>query len=179
MRCLLNLLVPGVFLGGYITVSAQGPVYRLGRSPSQQEIQAADISIGPAGKELPPGSGTAKEGAKIYAQKCTVCHGRTGAEGPNSRLSGPNPDMKLWPVATTIWDYINRDMPWGQERTLKADEVYALTALMLYWSGIIQEDTVIDAKSLPKIPMPNLNRYLPARPEWKPGVPRLPYGIYP
>lgn len=162
-----------------VPLPAQGTTYHLGRTPSQKEIQAEDISIGPDGKELPPGSGTAQQGAKIYALKCALCHGKTGAEGPASQLSGPDPEMKSWPVATTIWDYINRDMPWGREKTLKPDEVYALTALMLYWSGIVQENTVLDAKTLPKIQMPRRNRYVPPKPEWKPGVPRPPYGIYP
>jgi len=76
-----------------------------------------------------------------------------------------------YPVATTIWDYINRSMPMYQEGTLKPDEVYALTAFLLFRNGIIQETDIINAKSLPKIQMPNRDGFVPARPEWKKPVP--------
>ena len=66
-----------------------------------------------------------------------------------------------WPFATTIWDFINRTMPWRQEGTLTADEVYAVTAFILFKNGIIQESDVMDAQSLPKVPMPNRNGFLP------------------
>jgi hypothetical protein len=68
-----------------------------------------------------------------------------------------------WPFATTIWDYIHRAMPQNQEGTLRADEVYALTAFLLYRNGIIQESDVMDAKSLPKVQMPNRNGFIPPR----------------
>ena len=176
MRCFLDLLVPLMVLASCVAALAQTPVYNLGRTPSDEEIRAMDITISPSGKGLPPGSGTAKEGAKIYAQQCAYCHGPTGAEGrtlpgapnlwPYSSARGRVPPSLLgvkgatlhgiWqsPVATTIWDYINRAMPPRTELSLSADEVYALTALLLHWNGIIQESDVIDAKSLPKIQMP-------------------------
>src|SRR3990172_5225637 len=84
MRCYLNLLVLGMALLPLcgIAARAQTPTYQRGRTPSAEEIRAWDISIGPEGKELPAGSGTAQQGAAIYAAKCAVCHGPTGAEGP-------------------------------------------------------------------------------------------------
>jgi cytochrome c len=76
------------------------------------------------------------------------------------------------PFATTIWDYINRGMPLGKEGTLTPNEVYALTAFLLYKSDVIKEDEVMDAQSLPKVKMPNHDGFgLP--PEWKHGTPRL------
>ncbi len=76
------------------------------------------------------------------------------------------------PFATTIWDYIHRGMPLGKEGSLKPDEVYSLTAFLLYKNGVIKEDEVMNARSLPKVKMPNRNGFaLP--PEWKPGTPRL------
>jgi S-disulfanyl-L-cysteine oxidoreductase SoxD len=188
MRCFLNLLVPVVALAvnaGCVAALAQTPTYNLGSKPSEEEIRAWDIAIGPAGKELPPGSGTAKEGAKVYAQKCAACHGPTGAEGErppkgrrqappltggNGTLNTPRPVRTIgsfWPFATTIWDYIYRTMPWNQEESLSANEVYALTAFLLYRNGIIQESDVIDAKSLPKIQMPNRNGFVPPQVVWK------------
>ena len=78
------------------------------------------------------------------------------------------------PFATVMWDYINRGMPLGKEGTLKPDEVYALTAFLLFKNGVIHEDDVMDAQSLPKVAMPNHQGFaLPAQ-EWKHGMPRLP-----
>jgi cytochrome c len=158
---------------------AQTPAYNLGRAPTEEEIKIWDIAIGPAGRELPPGRGTAKEGATIYAQKCAVCHGATGNEqqqfGP--RLIGGKV-ASYWPFATTIWDYINRAMPRNQEGSLKPDEVYALTAFLLFKGGIIQEAETMDANSLPKVDMPHRSAFVPAEPVWKSGAKR-PFGYYP
>ena len=77
------------------------------------------------------------------------------------------------PYATVMWDYINRGMPLGKEQTLKPDEVYALTAFLLFKNGVIKEDDVMDAQSLPKVVMPNAKGFsLPPEP-WQHGAPRL------
>ena len=170
---------------------AQSPTYGLGKTPTPEEIRAWDIAISPAGQELPPGSGSAKEGAPLYAQKCASCHGATGSGGRAPQLiksenTTPAPGKEPpclspcirganvmgihSPYATTIWDYINRGMPFGKEGTLKPDEVYALTAFLLYKNGVIPEDQVVDAQSLPQIKMPNRDGYV--LPEWKHGTPR-------
>ena len=95
----------------------------------------------------------------------------------------PGPDVDPWaaarilpyrsPYATTVWDYINRGMPLNREGTLTADEVYALTAFLLYKNDVIAEDTVLDAQSLPQVKMPNRDGFAPL-PDWQPGMPRLP-----
>jgi S-disulfanyl-L-cysteine oxidoreductase SoxD len=167
---------------------AQSPKYGLGRTPTPAEIRAWDISIGPEGQGLPQGSGSAKEGARIFAEKCAACHGATGSGGPAPMLIkpetppkkplpclspciGPGSVMALHsPYATTIWDYIHRAMPFGQEGTLKPDEVYALTAFLLYKNGVIKEDDVLNQQTLPQVKMPNRNGY--AIPDWKPDTPR-------
>ena len=196
-----NLLAPGMVLilpVACVAALAQTSTHNLGRTPSAEEIRAWDISIGPEGKELPPGKGTAKEGAQLYAQKCAICHGPTGAEslpaaaglwpypafigrrpvrplvGGKGTLASPNPLRTIgsfWPVATPLWDYINRAMPPKGEGTLRADEVYALTAFLLFRNDIIQETDVMDAQSLPKVQMPNRNGFVPPRPEWNPREP--------
>jgi len=119
---------------------AQGPTYGIGRTPTAEEIRARDISIGPTGEELPPGKGSAKEGAIAYRAKgCAGCHGATGIEGSAPNLKSKDAaNPNLWargrilplrsPFATTVWDYINRGMPLNREGTLNPDEVYALTA---------------------------------------------------
>jgi cytochrome c len=76
------------------------------------------------------------------------------------------------PYAPTVWDYINRGMPLNREGTLTVDEVYALTALLLYWNGIIAEDAVMDQRTLPAVQMPNRENWAPL-PDWQPGTPRL------
>ena len=97
-----------------------------------------------------PGRGTAEEGELVYPQKaCGVCHGRTG-----------------------VWDFINRGMPLNAEGTLTADEVYALTAYLLYLNDLIAQDDVIDAQSLPNVQMPNRDGFAPL-PDWQPGQPRV------
>ena len=177
MRYSLNLLVPGMVLAvsvACVAARAQAPTYNVGRTPSEEEIQAWDTAISLSGKELPPGSGVAKEGAEIYAKKCVACHGPTleGTKlgpplvGGQGTLNSPRPVRTVgsyWPFATTLWDYINRAMPHEQGGSLSADEVYALTAFVLYRNEIIQESDVLDAKSLPKIPMPNRNGFIPPR----------------
>ena len=180
----LRILPLHMLLGG--TALAQSPTYGVGRTPTAEEIRAWDISISPTGEELPPGRGTAEEGALVYQRKaCAACHGATGTDGIAPRLvkREAGPDADPWdlgrilpiraPYATVVWDYINRAMPLNAEGTLTADEVYALTAYLLYLNDLISEDKVLDAQSLPKIEMPNRDAFAPI-PDWKPGRSRLP-----
>jgi cytochrome c len=188
-RLLLLMLILGA------SASAQSPTYHLGRAPTAEEIRAWDIAISPTGKELPPGHGTAKEGAELFVSKgCVACHGRNGEGGkaptlivakgaPTTPGRMPGMDMGIQapglmavsaPFATTMWDYIHRAMPLGREGSLAPDEVYALTAFLLFRNDVIKsEDEVIDAQSLPKIKMPNAGGYT-EHPEWKHATPRLP-----
>ena len=179
----LSVLPLVMLLGG--SALAQSPTYGVGRTPTAEEIRAWDISISPTGEELPPGRGTVEEGALVYRRKgCAGCHGRTGTGGRADRLvkRDAGPDADPWnlgrilpiraPYATVVWDYINRGMPLNREGTLTADEVYALTAYLLYLNDVIPEDKVLDAKSLPQVEMPNRNAFAPL-PDWKPGRPRL------
>jgi len=174
--CFCKLLLPLMALAASMAALAQGPTYNVGRSPTKEEIRAWDISIGPDGKELPPGSGTAKQGAAIYAKKCAACHGPTGegsqlaphllgGKGTLTTLQPVRTIGSYWPFATTIWDYINRAMPQGQGGSLSANEVYALTAFVLFRNSIVGESDVIDSKSLPKVQMPNRNGFIPPKVE--------------
>src|SRR5207237_6451650 len=86
-----KLLLAVMILGMFQVGSAQSPTYRVGRTPTAEEIRAWDISISPDGKELPPGSGSAKEGAELYAQKCAACHGKSGYEGRAPQLIKADP----------------------------------------------------------------------------------------
>ena len=84
----------------------------------------------------------------------------------------------LVPYATTVWDFINRAMPQSKPGSLTSDEVYAVTAYVLYRNDVIKDTDVLDATSLPKIRMPNRDNFLPAQPEWNPKAKR-PFGYYP
>jgi cytochrome c len=77
------------------------------------------------------------------------------------------------PYATAVWDFVNRGMPLDQPESLTPDQVYALTALLLYWNGIVGEDEVMDQATLPAVHMPNRDNWAPL-PDWQPGQPRLP-----
>ena len=164
---------------------AQSPTYGVGRTPTAEEIRRMDISIGPTGEELPPGRGTAKEGAQVFEQKgCIACHGPAGLGGMAPELqSKKDPKLPIWererilplraPFATTVWDFINRGMPVGQEGTLKPDEVYSLVAYLLFLNKVIPEDQVLDKESLPKVKMPIGNDFANVHEHWQPNTPRL------
>jgi S-disulfanyl-L-cysteine oxidoreductase SoxD len=182
MRCSLNLLVSVMVLAAPAATLAQSSKFGVGTPLSQEEIRGFDFMIGPQGKELPPGHGTAKEGAAVFAKRCEVCHGQNGERGvlrrlvlgsPGKPFRGPFKDAEkdsvaYYPYATIAWDYINRAMPVPQPGSLTHDEVYAVVAFLLYRNGIIQETDVMDAKSLPKVEMPNRNGFVPAVPVYPP-----------
>ena len=159
-----------IVLGVCATALAQGPTYRFGTAPSQDEIKARDTAISPAGRELPPGRGGVKEGATVYAQKCLACHGPDGTGTKLHRGLIPLGNSKpvkipgsLVPYATTVWDFINRAMPSTKPGSLTPDEVYAVTAYVLFLNDVIEESTVLDAKTLPEVKMPNRDNFLAVR----------------
>ncbi len=118
-------------------------------------------------KNCRPGSGTVKEGATVYAQKCQACHGANGTGTKLHRGLIPLGNAKpvkiqgsLVPYATTVWDFINRAMPTTKPGSLTPDEVYAVTAYVLFLNEVIEENDVLDATTLPKIKMPNRDNFL-------------------
>ena len=160
-------LVLMIILAAATEGSAQLPTYGVGRTPSANEIHAQDISVGPSGKELPPGRGSAKDGAAIFEKRCAHCHGVNGlSDGQFPPLAGPKAKLVSYPFATTLWDFINSAMPrrvpdvGTREGTLTADEVYALTSFILFRNGIIKETDVLDATTLPKVKMPKRDPHL-------------------
>jgi S-disulfanyl-L-cysteine oxidoreductase SoxD len=183
MRCSLKLLVPVIILAAPAVALAQSqPRLNVGTPLSQDEIKSFDFMIGPEGKELPPGHGTPQEGAAIFAKRCQVCHGQNGQGGVVRRLvlgSPGNPHrgmikesekstLSYYPYPTIVWDYINRAMPASNPGSLTPDEVYSLVAFLFYQNGIIQESDVLDAKTLPKVEMPNRDGFVPAVPVYPP-----------
>lgn len=146
------------------------PLFGLGRTATAEEIAKWDIIIGPDGKGLPPGGGTAAEGKVIYQTRCVECHGATGKEGPFDVLVGGRGTLtskpqktigSYWPYATTLWDYVNRAMPFDTPGSLSHDQVYATVAYLLFINGIVGEHDRLDAKTLPQVNMPNRNGFFP------------------
>ena len=171
MRCLLKLFATAMIVAVPAAGLAQSSAYKVGTPLRQEEIKKFDFMIGPQGKELPPGNGTAKEGAQLYMQKaCVGCHGVGGSGGLAPILvSKQSADVPVWkkerilplraPNATIVWDFINRGMPLGLEGTLKPDEVYSLTAYLLFLNKVIPEEQVLDKQSLPQVRMPIGDEY--------------------
>jgi mono/diheme cytochrome c family protein len=171
-----EFLLPVMALLVCSAAMAQSPTYKLGRTPTQAELREWDQVVGSDGNELPPGSGTAAQGAAIYAVKCAFCHGQNGEGvypfkalvGGRGTLNTPTPKETVgsyWPYATTLWDFINRAMPRYAERSLTPDQVYAVTAFVLYKNDIVKENDVLDRKTLLEVQMPNRNGFYPVPPQ--------------
>ena len=152
------------FAAVFATASlAEGP--DLGETLSVDEIPFYATYAMPDGRGLPNGSGTAAEGAEIYAAQCTNCHGETGTEGPVMPPVWPNelwPKSvgKHWPYATTLFDYIRRAMPLDAPKSLTNDQAYALAAFILERNGIIDGGTAMTAETLPAVEMPNRDNFI-------------------
>ena len=160
-------------LGLACTLGAGGAVAQtpgLGKPISEADIAAWNIDVLPDGTGLPAGSGTAKQGAPIYAQKCALCHGENGVNPAPGILPLVGPSkfdridtMKTVPYykyATTLFDVMRRAMPYSMPKTLTSEELYALSAYVLWLNKIIGENDVMDARSLPQVKMPNRDNFV-------------------
>ena len=143
----------------------------LGTPVTEADVAAWDISIMPDGTGLPPGRGTPAQGALLYAQKCSACHGDNGVKpvaagagplvgGTIDRIEAVKTIGNFYGYATTVFDFIRRAMPFNEPRTLSNDEVYAVTAYLLAQNKIIGENDAMDAQSLPKVKMPNRDNFI-------------------
>jgi cytochrome c len=161
-------IVVALALGAGSALAADQP--GLGKPVNEADLALWDISVGPDGKGLPPGSGTPSQGAAIFAQKCESCHGKDGQGGTNATLiNAPGKSDRTMatyvPNATTIFDFTRRAMPWPQPKSLSNDEVYALTAFILAGNKIIGENDAMNAETLPKVQMPNRNGFVSRYPD--------------
>jgi len=146
----------------------------LGKPIDAATLADLDFTVLPDGDGLPSGSGTALAGRKVYAQYCQACHGENGAGGVNDTLAGGQGTLRsaapqktvgsYWPYATTVFDYIRRAMPLPSPGVLTNDEIYAVTAYILYLNDIIPEDAAMTATSLPAVRMPNRDGFIRAWP---------------
>jgi S-disulfanyl-L-cysteine oxidoreductase SoxD len=157
-----------------VGISRAGEPYGIGRPATPQEIAGWDIDVSPSGAGLPPGRGDVREGEAIFADKCAACHGARGEGKPMDALVGgvgtlreKKPDKTVgsyWPYATTLFDYVRRAMPLNAPQSLTPDQVYAVSAYVLFLNGIAAQDTMLDQDNLAKINMPNRNGFVSAYP---------------
>lgn len=168
-----KLLATGATLSCLIlgaTLNTQAQTVRLGTAITESQLSDFDLVAGPDGSGLPEGSGTAAQGKAIYEGKCAACHGLEG-EGTirNTQLVGG--DMKsegnpvrtvgsYWPHASTVFDFIRRAMPADAPKSLSNEEVYKVTAYVLFLNGIIAEDTVLNKETLTAVNMPNKDGFI-------------------
>jgi S-disulfanyl-L-cysteine oxidoreductase SoxD len=153
-----------------IPLAAQSPAFGVGRPPAADELRDLRTAIAPDGSGLPEGSGTVAAGRDVFAAQCARCHGprAQGDIGPSlvggqGTLATARPVKTVgsfWPYATTLWDYINRAMPFDKPGLLKPSDIYAVAAYILNLNGIIKDSDVMDAKTLPRVKMPNRDGFV-------------------
>jgi len=180
--CFLLLLMMAT--SSIVAAEAKTLSLALGEPLSQSEIRSYSITIFPDGTNLPKGQGSVQQGASLYEAQCMMCHGESGIEGPAARLAGSDGWFSLsdplrvlrikkypillisvgglWPYATSIYDYIRRAMPHYAPKSLSNDEVYALTAYILYLNEIIDDDVVLNDQRILELSMPAKARSISA-----------------
>ena len=159
-----------LMLAGAVPLAAQSPTFGVGRPATSEEIRDLGAAIAPDGGGLPEGSGTVAAGRDVFAAQCARCHGPKGDGDVGPALVGGQGTLQTarplktvgsyWPYATTLWDFVNRAMPFDRPGLLKPPEVYAAVAYILNLNGIIGDADVMDAKSLPKVRMPNRDGFV-------------------
>ena len=153
-----------------LPLAAQSPTFGVGRPATTEEIRDLGVAIAPDGSGLPEGSGTVAAGRDVFVAQCARCHGPKGEGDVGPALAGGQGTLRTarplktvgsyWPYATTLWDYINRAMPFDKPGLLKPSEVYAVAGYILNLNGIIGDADVLDSKSLPKVKMPNRDGFV-------------------
>lgn len=139
----------------------------IGHEATQEEIAGWAISVRPDGQGLPAGKGRVTDGEALYVERCAACHGEFGESagrwpilsGGNGTLTSHDPVKSVgsyWPYASTLLDYIRRSMPFGAAQTLSNDELYAITAYVLYLNDVIKDEKFeLSDKNFATIRLPN------------------------
>jgi len=173
MSRFLKLTALSLFMAGPVMAEGLG----LGRTALPDEIAAWDTDIRPDGQGLPAGRGDVETGEEIFAENCAVCHGDFGEAvdrwpvlaGGQDTLTSDRPVKTIgsyWPYLSTVYDYIQRAMPFGNARSLSDDEVYAITAYVLYVNDLVDEDFELTYENFTEIKLPNEdNFFFDDRPE--------------
>ena len=142
----------------------------VGRTAVDKDVLKADRFVTPDGKGLPAGHGNAVEGKAIFERRCSKCHGQRGEGADDAALAGGIGSLgkpkelrtvgSFWPHAPGVWDYVNRAMPFKEPGSLSADQVYAVVAYILNLNGLVEAQDEMNAKSLPKVKMPNRDGFV-------------------
>lgn len=155
--------------------------FHLGRRATADEIHAWDIDVRPDGVGLPPGKGSVAEGEKLFTDHCASCHGDFGEgrdrwpvlAGGMDTLKAERPVKTVgsyWPYLSTVFDYVRRAMPFGDARSLGDNDVYALTAYILFLNNLVKEDFTLSAENFASVHLPNEANFIPdnraAEPEY-------------
>jgi S-disulfanyl-L-cysteine oxidoreductase SoxD len=166
MSKFLNLTLAAALLA----TPAMAEKLGLGRPALPEEVAAWNHDVRPDGVGLPEGSGDALVGEEVFAEKCASCHGDfaegidnwpklAGGMGTLNRKDPLKTVGSYWPHVSTLWDYVNRSMPFGNAQTLTPDEVYAITAYILYSNDLIEDDYVLSNENLAEFKLPNADGF--------------------
>jgi len=153
-------------LAALVALPAEASQFGLGREAAPDEIDAWNIDVRPDGVGLPEGRGTVAEGEEIFSERCAVCHGDFGEgvgrwpvlAGGQGTLTKDRPEKTIgsyWPYLSTVWDYVHRAMPFGAAQSLTSDEVYAITAYLLYLNDIVGDDFELSKENFTTVRLPN------------------------
>jgi cytochrome c len=156
---------------GLTTSASTAEDYGLGREALPEEIEAWDVNIMPDGRGLPEGSGDVWTGEEAFGMYCASCHGDfaegvgnwpslAGGQGTLDRADPVKTVGSYWPYLSTVWDYVNRSMPYGYAQSLSADEVYAITAYILYSNGIVEDVFTLSHENFDEVEMPNADGFI-------------------
>ena len=138
----------------------------LGRVALPEEIAAWDVNVMPSGEGLPPGGMSVEEGEQVFVDNCSACHGDfaegidnwpalAGGQGSLTNARPVKTVGSYWPYLSTVWDYVHRSMPYGNAQSLSADEVYGITAYILYSEGLVDYDFVLSNENFTEVRLPN------------------------
>lgn len=166
---LISALALTGFCAAAFVSSAQESV-RLGTPVSEADLAGFDLIAEPSGAGFPSGSGTAAQGKAIFESRCAACHGLNG-EGNSAATIIVGGDMQsedtplrtvgsYWPYASTVFDFIRRAMPADAPKSLSDEEAYQVAAYVLYLNGLVGENEVLNAETLPQVRMPNADGFI-------------------
>lgn len=164
--------VTAIAFAGAALAQEKRPNVAYGKPISEADIAPWNIDIRTTdGQGLPAGKGTVAQGKEVYEAKCLACHGEEAKGGPvfatmvggvgsfttNARVLTPG---SMYPYAPILFDYIRRAMPMNEPQTMTADEIYAVSAYLLFLNKLVPENVVMDAQSMPKVAMPNRDGFI-------------------
>ena len=168
-RRMLKASTLAAFSAAVLASTAQEQV-KLGKAITEVSLAKFDLIAEPSGTGFPAGSGTAQQGRTIFENRCAVCHGSKGEGNSDATvLVGGNMQSaatplrtvgSYWPYASTVFDFIRRAMPANAPKSLTDEETYQVAAYVLYLNGLVAEDEIMNAQTLPQVRMPNAEGFI-------------------